>query len=112
MSNVRNPPPSEWPRVFTIRFLIPPEKPNTENPNPAAHEWQTFQVGRTRGPEGDNSIVHSVRPEIVGETLSFFVYYTVMGSETERLWQVFSGLPYRVKFDTRGSLSGGRHDGN
>lgn len=108
MSHIRNPPPSEWPRIYTIDFLVPSrEKEN--GGGGAKSEWHTFQVGKTRGPEGDNSVVHSVRPEIVGGVLTFFIYYTVRGSEMERFWQEFAGIPHRTKFDTRESLSGGGH---
>jgi hypothetical protein len=90
-----NLPPEEWPRILQVDFTLQSNE---------GQRVKSFRCGKTRGPEGDESVVHSVRAEIVGGVLSFFIYYALMGEERERFWQVIGGHPHHVVFDSREDL--------
>lgn len=83
---LHNSPCHEWPPIHRIDFFF-----NDGD--------KSFLVGKTRGPEGDNSFVHSIRPSMEGDHIRFYVYYVADGKET--FWQSFWGVPNKILFNTR-----------
>ena len=93
MSQLHNLPVEEWPQIRRITFMSGEYK-------------KSFYVNSTRGPGGNTSFVHSVRPEVMHGQLIFFVYFVVDGSSQEILWDIFCGIPFTIEFDTKKGVEG------